>query len=76
MKYLVFLLIVISSCKVSGPSYQGSSHNDQLKRNKSVVYKQDLRMKKTMSKQRKRSARLIKHKMRHVRSKNRNKYIR
>ena len=73
MKLLVILCFILSSCaNIKGPSYQGKSHNDQLKRNKSVVMREDSRMKKAMSKERQKAS---SRKMKHKRNKNRKKYI-
>lgn len=57
MKY-IFLILLIISCSIKGPNYnQGKTHNDSNANRKSIVLKEDKRMKKSMIKTRIKSSR-------------------
>ena len=58
MKYIIGIIIILISCspRIYGPNYnQGKTHNDSNANRKSIVLKEDLRMKTAMAKLRSRS---------------------
>jgi hypothetical protein len=57
MKY-IFLILLIVSCSIKGPNYnQGKTHNDSNANRKSIVLKEDKRMKNAMIKHRTKTSR-------------------